>query len=292
MKATRIHHRLARHASSLLLLLALTVATVQGAWGQDRVEGNRYTTENGSANYTPLQLERPGHSSLFNYASRMTDGDETTYAYAEQNSQGLPYDTYTLSNAELGRIQIVSTQRQRRPTNIRISISDNENSGFEKVGEYDLIYNDNVATVTLSEPVSAPYVRLTFLRRASFGYSSLLINELYFFAAESNDPVIRHKDPKWFDLREQLNLPVRSLGTFSYDRPRFDPISSSATDSIQAAHTYIDTIYMHKGKSIDLALPTKSQSGNGGTSSVQTYQRWYSYRTRVGLANSHQRDCL
>ena len=274
MKATRIHHRLARHASSLLLLLALTVATVQGAWGQDRVEGNRYTTESGSANYTPLQLERPGHSSLFNYASRMTDGNETTYA--EQNSQGLPYDTYTLSNAELGRIQIVSTQRG--PTHIRISISDNENSGFERVGEYALTYNDNVATVTLSEPVSAPYVRLTF-RKAALGYRPLLINELYFFAAESNDPVIRHKNPKWFNLREQLNLPVRSLGTFSYDRPRFDPISSSATEGIQAAHTYIDTIYMHKGKSIDLALPTKSQSGNGGTSSVQTYQRWYSYRT-------------
>ncbi len=150
MKATRIHHRLARHASSLLLLLALTVATVQGAWGQ--VKGDQYLSSLGTQEGSMIE---------------------------------------------------VSEKR------------------------------------------------------------------------------IQHKDPKWFDLREQLNLPERSLGTFSYDRPRFDPISSSATEGIQAAHTYIDTIYMHKGKSIDLELPTKIRSGSEANipSSAQTYQRWYSYRT-------------
>ena len=150
MKATRIHHRLARHASSLLLLLALTVATVQGAWGQ--VKGDQYLSSLGTQEGSMIE---------------------------------------------------VSEKR------------------------------------------------------------------------------IQHKDPKWFDLREQLNLPEHSLGTFSYDRPRFDPISSSATEGIQAAHTYIDTIYMHKGKSIDLELPTKIRSGSEANipSSAQTYQRWYSYRT-------------
>ena len=150
MKATRIQHRLARHASSLLLLLALTVAAAQGAWGQ--VEGDQYLSSLGTQEGSMIE---------------------------------------------------VSEKR------------------------------------------------------------------------------IQHKDPKWFDLREQLNLPERSLGTFSYDRPRFDPISSSATEGIQAAHTYIDTIYMHKGKSIDLELPTKIRSGSEANipSSAQTYQRWYSYRT-------------
>lgn len=148
MKATRIHHRLARHASSLLLLLALTVATVQGAWGQ--VKGDQYLSSLGTQEGSMIE---------------------------------------------------VSEKR------------------------------------------------------------------------------IQHKDPKWFDLREQLNLPEHSLGTFSYDRPRFDPISSSATDGIQAAHTYIDTIYMHKGASIDLELPTKFGNEANATSSANTYQRWYSYRT-------------
>ena len=79
---------------------------------------------------------------------------------------------------------------------------------------------------------------------------------------EVSEKRIQHKDPKWFDLREQLNLPERSLGTFSYDRPRFDPISSSATEGIQAAHTYIDTIYMHKGTRYLRVLPTKIRSGS------------------------------
>ena len=53
MKATRIHHRLARHASSLLLLLALTVAAAQGAWGQ--VEGDQYLSSLGTQEGSILQ---------------------------------------------------------------------------------------------------------------------------------------------------------------------------------------------------------------------------------------------
>ena len=44
----------------------------------------------------------------------------------------------------------------------------------------------------------------------------------------------------------------------------------AGTKEIQATHTYIDTIYMHKGESIELSIPDR-KSGN---ISSNGYQRW------------------
>lgn len=101
---------------------------------------------------------------------------------------------------------------------------------------------------------------------------------------------IQHKSAKWFDLKDQFNLSPSVLGSFSYDEPRFDAIMSNGQE-IQATHTYIDTIYMHKGENITLALPTKSRPDfGGGSSSVQTYQRWYSYRTDGTFETNHAKS--
>lgn len=98
---------------------------------------------------------------------------------------------------------------------------------------------------------------------------------------------IQHKAAKWFDLKDQFNLSPSVLGSFSYDEPRFDAIMSNG-QKIQATHTYIDTIYMHKGEKITLALPTKSKAGYASASSAQTYQRWYSYRTDGTFETNHK----
>ncbi len=98
---------------------------------------------------------------------------------------------------------------------------------------------------------------------------------------------IQHKAAKWFDLKDQFNLSPSVLGSFSYDEPRFDAIMSNG-QKIQATHTYIDTIYMHKGEKITLALPTKSGTGYASSSSAQTYQRWYSYRTDGTFETNHK----
>lgn len=98
---------------------------------------------------------------------------------------------------------------------------------------------------------------------------------------------IQHKAAKWFDLKADFNLSPSVLGSFSYDEPRFDAIMSN-DQKIQATHTYIDTIYMHKGEKITLALPTKSNAGYASSSSAQTYQRWYSYRTDGTFETNHK----
>lgn len=90
---------------------------------------------------------------------------------------------------------------------------------------------------------------------------------------------IKHKPAKWHNLREGGYTNESTGDTFSEKEKMFDLkdnpfISNYPVQQIQAAHTYIDTIYMHPGTSVDLTLPDKLNDV-----SVRGYQRWYSFRT-------------
>lgn len=93
------------------------------------------------------------------------------------------------------------------------------------------------------------------------------------------DYTINHKPAKWHNLREGGYTNESTGDTFSEDEKWFTPednpfIQYYPVGEIQAAHTYIDTIYMHPGKSVTLTLPDKLTNV-----SVRGYQRWYSFRT-------------
>lgn len=89
---------------------------------------------------------------------------------------------------------------------------------------------------------------------------------------------IRHKPANWFKARESLSDAVKNTDSFNDDEEMFDFGVSTGSEDIQAAHTYIDTIYVHKGSSVELTIPDVSAPGGSGTA-VLAYQRWYSYRT-------------
>lgn len=82
---------------------------------------------------------------------------------------------------------------------------------------------------------------------------------------------IKHKAAKWFDLRKGLDEAALNMDTFSDTIRMF----WDGRDSIQAAHTYVDTIYMRKGTSVVLNLPNQLNN----KTSVRSYQRWYNFRT-------------
>lgn len=142
-------------------------------------------------------------------------------------------------------------------------------------------------TVSLDKPVATKNLRLEC--RPKEQRNTLIIPEISLDKRDGfyNDKKIQHKSAKWFDLVKQFNLSPSVLGSFSYDEPQFDAIMSN-DQKIQATHTYIDTIYMHKGAQITLALPTKIGTGYAGSSSAQTYQRWYSYRTDGTFETNHK----
>lgn len=81
---------------------------------------------------------------------------------------------------------------------------------------------------------------------------------------------IQHKAAKWFDLRSTISEAAKNMDTFN-DATAWYPGSKG---DIQASHVYMDTIYVHKGTSVTLAVPDRLSN-----SSVVSYQRWYSYRT-------------
>lgn len=143
-------------------------------------------------------------------------------------------------------------------------------------------------TISLDESVSTKTLRLECVPNRPNEHT-LIIPEISLEKQNSfyNDKTIQHKSAKWFDLVKDFNLSPSVLGSFSYDEPQFDAIMSN-DQKIQATHTYIDTIYMHKGAQITLALPTKLGTGYAGSSSVQTYQRWYSYRTDGTFETNHK----
>lgn len=92
---------------------------------------------------------------------------------------------------------------------------------------------------------------------------------------ETNASVkITHKAAKWFDLRSGISEAAKAMDTFDDDTKMFT--LQDGTTEVQAAHTYLDTIYVHKGTSVSLEIPDKLKATNF---SIKSYQRWYSFRT-------------
>ena len=101
------------------------------------------------------------------------------------------------------------------------------------------------------------------------------------YEEDYSSDTIQHKPAKWYNIRENIEMSqaAKDMDTFDDDEKMFSPednpfIANYPEQEIQAAHTYIDTIYMHPGTSVTLTLPDKLNDV-----SVRGYQRWYSFRT-------------
>lgn len=91
---------------------------------------------------------------------------------------------------------------------------------------------------------------------------------------EDNSSVeITHKAAKWFDLRKNISESAKAMDTFDDGITMFT--LQDGVTQVQAAHTYMDTIYVHKGTSVVLEIPDKL----GNQPRVESYQRWHSFRT-------------
>ena len=168
---------------------------------------------------------------------------------------------------------------------------------------WDDVYNFNeidrkVMNQTLSIPdesrKKARYFKLVLVpgKKNDGSDESLALNEMWFYDSDNNEikikkpenyPIgtIKHKPAKWYNIRENIEMSqaAKDMDTFDDNKKMFSPednpyIENYPEKEIQAAHTYIDTIYMHPGKSVTLTLPDKLNDV-----SVRGYQRWYSFRT-------------
>lgn len=91
----------------------------------------------------------------------------------------------------------------------------------------------------------------------------------------TDNKTIQHKPAKWHGMRSGGNF----VDTFD-DTQYFT--SGDGFTPIQAAHTYVDTLYVKKGSQVSLWLPTISRSQD--QNSARYYQRWYNYLTEGTFA--------
>lgn len=272
-----------------LSVLFLFCCGLQAAWGQAKT-GNYYDLERLGTNILySVTASTPRGYNVGNGGYRIGniyDGNEGSW-WTSTRQGDVNIDFTFRSSQSIDMIYIYGGgETYERPQEVIVYTSNNGRSWTE-VESFTMDRTVRKPSLYLSNTLQTRYLRLRF--NVANSDHTLAANEIYFYAKNSNVQArtIQHKDAKWFDLKRQLGLPNQSVGSFDHDINKFLPELSLSVDSIQAAHTYIDTIYMHKGTSITLALPTKSQSGTGGSSSAQTYQRWYSYRTDGTFETNH-----
>lgn len=87
-----------------------------------------------------------------------------------------------------------------------------------------------------------------------------------------NDSV-RVKPAKWHDLKDEFQIG----STDRFDSREYWNLSNGR-GRVQATHTNIDTLYVHKGETIDLHLSDRLYASSNRQYSIKTFQRWYDFR--------------
>ena len=285
MKRQHIYKQIA-----LSLLLLVCAAGNNLAWGQTEypITGDKYlkpyTYLDLSSSTDKITVDKSAEAS-HEIKNAFDNNDETYWKASDGNNA-----TVTIDFGEEVTIQGMSIWRSGEPTEraqtIKISTSETEEGEYETmVTQGDIPQgtrgNDRY-TFTFSE-IKTRYLKLEF---TTYGSVSAF-NEIDFITPiEDPDKLtIRHKHAKWHDLRKGLNYD----DDFDNENQMFDTDVTWRPESvrdrkIQATHTYIDTIYAHRGSTVQLTLPDYLKEDI----SIQSYQRWYSFRTGRTFATQYE----
>ena len=264
MKITNIYKKTA----ALFFLMAVALWPAVDALGQ-AVMGDRYATYNsvGKGGTVIADVNPTDAANIF-------DGNDNSYWIAEDHNNV----TFTFSfdrDKTFDAIKIFGGgQVSERPVSITFTSTSTSGSFTQTFDNLDT--SDRYLTLDLGQEITTLSFTLEFIPQSSDD-AKIALNEVTLLLTKGS--IIKHKPAKWYDLRGS-NTNKSTGDTFSGDEEWFTPqdnpfINNYPVKQIQAAHTYIDTIYMHPGTSVTLTLPDKLNKN----SSVRGYQRWYSFRT-------------
>lgn len=282
--------------ATLIFLMVAVLWPAAEAWGQ-AVKGNRYKTSVTVVKKYYAAIEDDNNTEL----QKAFDGDrETWWDAASAGPKTITIELET--NQKLASVNYYGggngTNVGLRPSEVQVYYSSNgyEWNPVQTFSDIDRTVRDRTLTITENNRVPAKFYRLVLVPglKDDGSYQTLAMNEITLYSQGGGeidvpspdeetignlaDKTIIHKHPKWFELRDSISTPSKNMDTFNDDIPTFGPPEDKDmvtwTGTIQAAHTYIDTIYMHPGTSVTLTLPDKLNDV-----SVRGYQRWYSFRT-------------
>ncbi len=288
MKRQHIYKQIA-----LSLLLLVCAAGNNLAWGQTEypIKGDKYLKP-----YTYLDLsnatieaDKKGKEG-YEIEKAFDNDDETWWAASESGTA-----TVTIDFGEpvtiLGMNILRSGNPNERATEIGIFTSETgETNSWKSAYTKSTINTEGEGNVPLhinfEDEITTQYLQIKFSREDHDSFYSAF-NEIDFITPieEENLPTIQHKYAKWHDLRENKNYDddfddTEWFNTEADWRPGIE------ARNIQATHTYIDTIYAHRGSTVQLTLPDYLKEDI----SIQSYQRWYSFRTGRTFATQYNND--
>lgn len=261
---------------NLYKLLILFCATFLAQNAVAQVEGNKYLMidENSKvstygADITAKTLKESNASGYYNGISYAFDGNTGTW-WASSRAGTINVDIDFNAYRTIRAFHFLSGgKNQEREDELHVYSSTN-GSRWELVESFAGDRTVQQHDYCLKNAINTRYLRLQLVPGRS-DYA-LAMNEitLYSNVVDYSNVTIYHKSAKWFDLRSNISEAAKNMDTFNDETAWY----SGPKGDIQASHVYMDTIYVHKGTSVTLAVPDRLSN-----SSVVSYQRWYSYRT-------------
>lgn len=265
-----------KHIHNLYKLLILFCATFLAQNAVAQVEGNKYLMidENSKvstygADITAKTLKESNASGYYNGISYAFDGNTGTW-WASSRAGTINVDIDFNAYRTIRAFHFLSGgNTQEREDELHVFSSTN-GSRWELVESFAGDRTVQQHDYCLKNAINTRYLRLQIVPGRS-DYA-LAMNEitLYSDVVDYSNVTIYHKAAKWFDLRSNISEAAKNMDTFNDETAWY----SGPKGDIQASHVYMDTIYVHKGTSVTLAVPDRLSN-----SSVVSYQRWYSYRT-------------
>lgn len=267
---------------NLYKLLILFCATFLAQNAVAQVEGDRYSSTS-VAKVSGVTIHNEPTEDKSNPIENAIDGDENTNwkSGSSTNNEVVIFDVGD-NYENIKTIELYVKEEKRRANTVIIASSSNGTSNWSNITTIYNFYNIDRHSVSLNG-LSGRYVRLTFTKRSGGDYKQVNLNEIYFYASGTDlkQISVQHKPAKWYDLRKTMS--INAADNFDEDESLSMNIAYDNQTKIQAAHTLIDTIYVHAGTSVTLTLPDYLN----GTTNNKTYQRWYNYLTEGTFATGN-----
>lgn len=264
-----------------LFFLAACCCVAGTSWGQSGNQlGNRYQDIVDAISYEVSGDNGNWYDYSYRPLTNINDGDEGTYWYASSSGNiTLTFDLgdthASISSIGLSFANDAFSNNERnghKPQYITVRVSSNGEDWSTILNRHYCDRTDRSYDIELPNSVDERYMQLELEAQNYSRYLS--IAELYLYSVINVD--VTHKRAKWFDMRNGM-----------YFVDTFDDITKWYTLGgnirYQATHTYIDTIYMHRGETVELSIPDRQ----GTSSSVHSYQRWYSFRSDGSLRTNN-----
>lgn len=272
-----------KHIHNLYKLLILFCATFLAQNAVAQVEGDKYHSlgEEKISGVSVIDASSEGGGAPMENAA---DGNDGIMWKSTKNSSSDRYPWIILDVGEnyrdISSISLYVKDAKRLASSVSIQYASSSNPRYWTTETTINNFNSaNLHNVEIN--LGGRYVRLYFTRLNTDVQIGLSEVTFYSPTVDLTQISVQHKPAKWYDLRKTMS--INAADNFDEDESLSMNIAYDNRTKIQAAHTLIDTIYVHAGTSVTLTLPDYLN----GTTNNKTYQRWYNYLTEGTFATGN-----